>query len=177
MLHKKIMLITGILAILVVGFSACGPTQTPRKKMPGFLDDVPFENDYPFKTKRIEVQELSGLSTSQDAVMFEGRSIPSVVLSLPSPEYDNAIIAMVQEYKPVAMVLLANWVGKETKGVVLELHGSTGMAIRQVQYSINKPGVFSIPFTLRWNQASAGRANVFMGLLNDTPGITIEKIK
>ncbi len=172
---RKLLPVTGIVGTFVLMLTACAPSTTPRKKLPAYLSAGVFESDYYFKSK-ITQQDLFSLYTSTESVMLQGRSANFVVLPLPSAEYDAAIIALIQEYKPAALAVLTGWAMQQSRGVVLDLRSATGQFDAEAQYILQKTGAFSIPVILRWNQAAATRARSFISLLDGVPGVTIQKL-
>ncbi|MCH5721101.1 hypothetical protein [Niabella hibiscisoli] len=176
MSQRKIMPAAGIVGLFVLTLTACAPSTTPRKKLPGYLSAGNFESGYYFKTKMTQ-QDLLSLPNWQESVTLEGRPVNMLVFSLPYSEYDAAILSLVQEYKPAALAVLSSWALQQHKGVVIDMRNAPGQSVQEVGYSLAKAGAFDIPVIFRWNQASTARARSFLSLLNETPGITIRQLK
>ncbi len=176
MFYKKGLPQAGIVILFALLQTACTTSQAPaRKKMPGYLTAGQFESDYYFKSKANNLEKLS-FSTSQDEVMLNGNSTTCLSVPLPTAEHDALILSLVQEYKPLASLLLDNWAKEGHKTVIIDLRNNQKGSASQAQYVITKAEAFSITIMFRWDMGSSVRASNFMSYLKDVPGLTIVKL-
>ncbi len=176
MYHKKYSFTLGIVALLLL-LQSCTATQTPtRKKMPNYLDNGLYENASPFNTKADRLDAMS-LTTSTEDIMVGDASVTCVSVSLASPLYDDALLSMVQEYKPIAIMLLTNWMASGNNGAVLDFRKATSATAQEAKFVLKSEGAFTLPVVFKWDMASAGRAKTYMNMLNGVTGISVVKIK
>ena len=162
------------IALLATG---CITSQTPtRKKMPNYLDNGLYENASPFNTKADRLNAMSFTTSTQDIIVGDA-SVSCVSVSLASPLYDDAILSMVQEYKPIAVMLLTNWMASGNNGAVLDFRKNTGNGGQEAKYYLKSEGAFALPVVFKWDMASAARAKTYMETLNGVQGISVVKIK
>jgi len=174
---KKMMPLGSLVVGIALLATGCMTSQTPsRKKMPNYLESGYLEATNPFNTKIDRLQTLSLVATNE-LVMVEDRSVSCVAVPLNSAAYDEPIFSLVQEYKPLAVMLLTNWVAMGHNGAVLDLRSNPSQSAIQAQYFLEKQGAFSLPVILKWDKASEPRAFAYMSLLNDVPGVSVKKLK
>lgn len=162
------------MALLATG---CMTSQTPvRKKMPNYLDNGLYENASPFNTKADRLSAMSFATSTEDIVVGDA-SVSCVAVSLASPLYDEAILSMVQEYKPIAVMLLTNWMASGNNGAVLDFRKNTSTAAQEAKYFLKSEGAFTLPVVFKWDMLSASRAKAYMETLNSVQGISVVKIK
>ena len=161
------------IALLATG---CTTSQAPaRKKMPNYLNSGLYENASPFSTKADRLDALSFATSTEDIVVGDA-SVSCVSVSLASPLYDDAIISMVQEYKPIAVMLLTNWMASGNNGAVLDFRKNANNTGQEAKYYLKSEGAFALPLVFKWDMASAARVKTYMNVLNGVQGITISKI-
>lgn len=163
-----------LLALLgvIVGL---GCAQAPqRKKMPGYLNAEEFEYAYPFRSKADRMNALSFTAENED-FLFEGSVQRFVSVPFPDASYDGIIADMVDQYLPLAPLLLSNWIKEGNKGIIVDFGGII-QGNHSATYRIEKAGEFSFPMIFRWDAQNAYRANLYMGMLKNVPGIQVNLI-
>ncbi|MBK7098885.1 MAG: hypothetical protein IPH58_11625 [Sphingobacteriales bacterium] len=176
MIYKTMMLFAVVVGLTFTLFS-CTTTQSPtRKKMPNYLNDAAFESGAYFRTNGANKSDAFNLVTNNENILLAGVSVPMISVSLASPMYDDAILNMVAEYKPIAALLLTNWVAQGNNGAVLDFRTVNSNQAMEAQYYLKRAASTSIPVVFRWDKNSAARAQTYMSLLTDVPGIKIIKV-
>ena len=131
----------GLAVGIFFGCAGGGPNRPERKKMP----------------------DLASWGSATSPTGF-------LEVALPDPAYDSVAMGLIASYEPFAVPLLTEWAKQEGKGVVVDLRSRRDGGLR-ADYTIDRPGAFSIPVIFLWDQASAGRAASFIEVLQTMPSI------
>ena len=157
--------------IVAIGFllGSCQKTGRPvRKKIPDLtsLEDAwslhkpAAGNGLPFYTYDLTLAADGGLQQY-------------VYVPLPDASGDSAIIQLVNNFKPLAIPLLSNWASLQKNGVLIDLRSSNS-GTKKAQFVISKQAAFAVPVTFMWDEYSAARAGVYIGLLQTVPAVAIQ---
>lgn len=160
--------------LLSSAFVACGggAALPERKKFPMFTDtglagDIPL---YAFATQ----DSKSGMpfATGYVDLSTEGSSTSYYSIALPDNSYDSLALSLVNNYKPLALPLISQWIKQSGgTGFMLDLRSSSNSGNR-VDYTVNVSGI-TVPVVLLWDNRSASRAETFVKLLQQTSGVSI----
>jgi hypothetical protein len=97
-------------------------------------------------------------------------------IRLADPANDEALVNLLNTYRPVAIPMLAKWAKEQPGGVVIDLRADESMEPLSAAYLIQRDKAFSIPVQLVWDRRSASRAAYFMKLANGYKEVNITKI-
>jgi len=149
----------GLAVGIFCGCAGGGPNKPERKKMPDLASWGPATGtaDFPFHTGDIDIQSGSG-------------TVSFLEVALPDPAYDSVAMGLIASYEPFAVPLLTEWAKQAGKCVVIDLRSRPDGSLR-ADYTIDRPGAFSIPVIFLWDQASAGRAAAFIEVLQTLPSV------
>lgn len=162
--------ICSILAAMIISSCAQAPS---RKKMPGYLNAENFEAGYPFQLKEGRQSEFA-FATQDEQVLFDGKMQKFVTVPLPTAEFDQTAINLIEQYKSFAGPIITEWVKQGGNGVVIDLR-NPAQGGSSVTYLLEKAGEFSLPVIFRWDANSAGRVGAFTALLQQAPGINSKR--
>ncbi|MBS1579030.1 MAG: hypothetical protein JST29_05255 [Bacteroidetes bacterium] len=114
-------------------------------------------------------------ATTDVDMLFNGVPTSCVSIALTDPSMDSSAMNLLNTYKPFALPLIAEW-AKQNKAVALDFR-TIGGTEERAEYTIERPGSFSIPVIFLWDKLSARRAAFFMQQLNDAPaGFVCKKV-
>ena len=130
-------------------------SETNRKKMPELSDESSFEGPSPFGSSGLS--DLSGYQGFYAAVPPEDIPRGYLYFPLPDPSGDSMSLAVLQNYKDLAIPFLQSWARDNHQGIAIDLASHRGAPIQRGYYTFQKEGMFSIPVLLLWDDGSAGR--------------------
>jgi len=156
--------------VLLTG-TACGggPQKPARKKMPEFNRlgiSEQFNSpgttadwaNFPFSTGEVDVQS----NNTQSVFHF---------VALPDAGYDSLAMHIIAGRQSEAVSLLAEWARQEEKGVVIDLRSRAAETGHRTDFTLERPGEFSIPVIFLWDRSSEARAAAFIDIMHSVPAI------
>jgi len=99
-----------------------------------------------------------------------------VYVPLPDASNDSMAIALLHSYRMMALPMLNTWAAQQHQGVAIDLSRHNGAPAHRSDYTLEKPGEFSIPVVIIWDQASAARVAEIRSLVTELPGVTLTSI-
>lgn len=97
-------------------------------------------------------------------------------IHLADPANDEALVNLLNTYRPVALPMLAKLAKEQPGGIVIDLRADESMEPLSAAYVIRRDKVFSLPIQLVWDGRSASRAAYFLKLANGYKEVNITKI-
>jgi len=97
-------------------------------------------------------------------------------IHLADPSNDEAVVNLLNTYRPVAIPMLAKLAKEQPGGIVIDLRSDESMEPLSAVYVIQKEKAFSIPVQLLWDGRSATRAAYFLKLANGYKEVNITRI-
>ena len=98
------------------------------------------------------------------------------LIPLPDPADDSATLALVNNYKPIAIPLLTQWAQQQQTGVVIDLRKDESQQVQRTEYLVQRQNAFSIPVVFLWDRSSAARAAGFINILESYPAVKANRI-
>lgn len=175
MIYRKMIMAAAIAGIVLSQFSCATQAGSSRKKMPGYLNAESFEPGYYFKTKEARMNEFA-FTTANESLMFEGSAQNFMTVAFADPAFDPLVFDLVEQYKPYAALLIDTWVQQGNKGLIIDFRKNTQQAATEATYRVEKAEAFSIPVIFKWDATSSFRAQSYMAVLQNTPGMKATKI-
>ncbi|HTI93281.1 MAG TPA: hypothetical protein VL727_21930 [Puia sp.] len=160
------------------------PSGSPRKKMPEFSSDDALEGPMPFQSGSARAEAFSAgpgpeafaFHTSNIDLESGGSMQGFVYVPLPDASNDSMAIALLHSYRMMALPMLNTWAAQQHQGVAIDLSRHNGAPAHRSDYTLEKPGEFSIPVVIIWDQASAARVAEIRSLVTELPGVTLTSI-
>lgn len=150
------------------------PGGSERKKMPRFYD-TGLQVSEGWNGKRYT---SCGMASEENLFNLNGYAGTSEFYRIPlgDPGADESLFAMINMFKPIAARYLAQWAKTQNRGVLVDFRSNDSQTGLRQEYQLEKDNQFSVPVILVWDASSAFRAQSFVAVLKDLPGIKSKRI-
>lgn len=99
-----------------------------------------------------------------------------VPIHLADPANDEAVVNLLNTYRPFAIPMLTKLAKEQHGGIVVDFRANGSMEQLSATYLIKRDNLFSIPVQLLWDGRSATRAAYFLKLANGYKEVSITKL-
>ncbi|RFZ90231.1 hypothetical protein D0C36_20755 [Mucilaginibacter conchicola] len=162
----------------IAGCEGGTPSLPTRKKMPELNNyNDAFEGGYTFGHSDSKADKNHyGFTTSNVDLNYGSVSRPFVQFDLPDSSTDSATVSLLQNLKPFALPLLANFARRQRNGVAIDLTLSPSKEKQRTDFLLEQQDGFSIPVVIFYDKSTAYRMNEIKALAAQMPTLRLNPV-
>jgi len=166
-----------LICMLFAVFQSCQRGRPARKTLPDAQSSFGDEGMDPTSSRYLKPQSDYLIYSGDTSLLVQGKRENLLVLSIPDPDRDSAVLAAIKSGESLAAYLVAQLRRDNKAGVIIDLRSFSAPSNQTYQQDYLVKGDVTngedLPVIFYWDRQSEARANGYLQMLGGFAGVSL----